>query len=195
MFTAEPADPFAPPSVRYVHMPAFPGNSVVWGATGRDEDGHVWIGVSMHDVPRPSAHLIEYDPTTEVATDRGDVLDQLTHMKLIRPGEIQPKIHSRIVQAGDGNLYFTSMNETKDEGGPTPPKFGSHLWRLRLPSREWEHLLVAPEGLIAVAGGGDYIYAPRLPGSPSPAVSHSYRQIAGGYSWLLRRAHLAKLPG
>ncbi|HEY1380443.1 MAG TPA: hypothetical protein VGF55_26820 [Gemmataceae bacterium] len=159
VFTPEPADPLVPPEVRLVRMPEFPGNSVIWGATGRDDTGHVWLGVSTHDVPVPSAHLMEYDPTLDVVTDRGNVLDELGRLGLLRPGEVQPKIHTRIVQAGDGHLYFASMNETADEGGPRAPPFGSHLWRLRLPERQWEHLAATAEGLIAVAGGGDYVYA------------------------------------
>jgi hypothetical protein len=157
--TATAADALVAPEVRHVRMPDVPGNSFVWGATGRDETGNVWIGVSVDGGPHPSAHLVEYDPTADVAMDRGNVLDELDRLGLMQPGEAQVKIHSRIVQAGDGHLYFATMNDTHEEGGPRAPPFGSHLWRFRLPERRWEHLLAAPEGLIAVAGGGDFIYA------------------------------------
>jgi hypothetical protein len=158
-FSPDPANALAPPEVRFVHMPPVSGDAAVWGATGRDESGNIWIGVSIHSGAQPSARLVEYDPTSDLAVDRGDVLDQLARLNLRQPGDAQAKIHSRIVQAGDGHLYFASMNDTHEEGGPRPPPFGSHLWRLRLPERKWEHLLAAPEGLIAVAGGGDYVYA------------------------------------
>lgn len=158
-FTPEAPNDLASPDVRFVAMPSFSAGAAVWGATGRDEDGNIWIGISINEGNQPSAHLIEYDPTSDIAADRGDVLDQLDRSNLRQPGDAQPKIHSRIVQAGDGHLYFASMNDTHEEGGARPPPFGSHLWRLRLPERKWEHLLAAPEGLIAVAGGGDYVYA------------------------------------
>jgi hypothetical protein len=115
--------------------------------------------VSFHGGPRPSARLIEYDPDADLAFERGDVLTELGRAGLLRPDDEQPKIHSHIVQAGDGHLYFASMDDTGDEGGPRAPRCGSHLWRLRLPERTWEHLAAVPEGLIAVAGGGDLIYA------------------------------------
>jgi hypothetical protein len=39
------------------------------------------------------------------------------------------------------------------------PTWGGHLWRLRLPDYRWEHLLAAPEALIAVAASPGFVYA------------------------------------
>jgi hypothetical protein len=70
------------------------------------------------------------------------------------------KIHSRIVQAEDGHLYFSSFDEQgEDSSGSRLPKWGGHLWRLCLPEYRWEHLQATPEALIAVAGSGRWIYA------------------------------------
>jgi hypothetical protein len=92
--------------------------------------------------------------------DRGDVLSELRRLDLLRPGEWQMKIHSKIFQGEDGHLYFASLDEAGEKGdGRRGPTWGSHLWRLRLPENRWEHLLAAPEGLIAVAAGGGYVYA------------------------------------
>jgi hypothetical protein len=132
----------------------------VWGATGRDSRGHVWVGVSAAGVSNPSAHLLEYVPEDDQVIDRGDVVSQLKAARVYRHGEGQMKIHSRIVQAIDGHLYFASMDEEgESEDGSRLPTWGSHLWRLRLPDNRWEHLLAAPEGLIAAAAGGEYVYA------------------------------------
>jgi hypothetical protein len=92
--------------------------------------------------------------------DRGDVVSRLKELGLYRPGEGQMKIHSRIVQAEDGYLYFASMDEQGEhDDGTRLPTWGSHLWRL-LPSEDrWEHLLAAPEGLVAVAAYGSRVYA------------------------------------
>ena len=52
-----------------------------------------------------SARLVEYDPTLDVAVDRGDVFEQLARLSLRQQGDAQAKIHSRIVQAGNGHPY------------------------------------------------------------------------------------------
>jgi hypothetical protein len=43
--------------------------------------------------------------------------------------------------------------------GNVAPKWGGHLWRLQPKNRHWEHLYSVPEGLVAVAGNGNWIYA------------------------------------
>jgi hypothetical protein len=159
-YTPEEAAPLREVCVRLLPLPDFPGQSAVWGATGRDARGHVWFGVSADGVPEPSAHLFEYDPRTDVLRDRGSVVAELRRLGLARAGEGQAKIHSRIVQGADGHLYFASMDEQGEQAdGSRLPTWGSHLWRLRLPQCRWEHLLSAPEGLVAVAGAGQLIYA------------------------------------
>jgi hypothetical protein len=141
-------------------LPDFPGYSAIWGATGRDRQGHIWFGVSGCDVEPPSAHLLEYDPATQTLQDRGDVMAELRRLGIARAGERQVKIHSRIVHGEDGHLYFASMDEEGEKtDGSRLPSWGSHLWRLRLPDYYWEHLLAAPEGLIAVSSSGRWIYA------------------------------------
>jgi hypothetical protein len=160
LFTASPPDPQAPPRLSSIPIPEFPGASAIWGSTGRDTRGHVWIGVSASDVPVPSAHLFEYNPDTKEMIDRGDVVSELKRAGIYRVGEGQMKIHSKILQGVDGHLYFASMDEQgeKDDGSRLPT-WGSHLWRVRLPECRWEHLFEAPEGLIAVSSAGRYLYA------------------------------------
>jgi len=133
------------PLVKPIAVPSFPGSYAVWGGVGSDSRGHVWFAICAKDVPAPSAHLYEYVPETETLTDRGDVVSELERAGVYRAGEGQMKIHSRIVQAGDGHLYFASTDEqgeNKDLG--KPPTWGGHLWRLRLPENKWEHLLATP---------------------------------------------------
>jgi hypothetical protein len=159
-FTPAPADPYRAPDLSPVALPFFPGAHAVWGATGRDSRGHVWFGVSAADVPAPSAHLYEYVPESRELFDRGDVITRLRECGAYRAGEGQMKIHSRIVQAQDGLLYFASLDEQgESEDGSRLPTWGSHLWRLRPADNRWEHLAAVPEGLVAVAGGGRYVYA------------------------------------
>ncbi len=156
--TSAPAP--AGPAVVRIAVPDFPGADAIWGATGRDARGHIWFAVSSHAAQAPSARLFEYVPASGKPIDRGDALSALKRCGAYRPGEGQAKIHSRIVQAGDGHLYFASFDEAgEDQRRQILPKWGSHLWRLRLPEHRWEHLLAVPEGLIAVAATGKHVYA------------------------------------
>lgn len=155
-----PATGPASPRVTSVPIPHFQGQHAIWGSSGVDSRGHVWFGVSAKYVQFPSAHLFEYIPQTGETVDRGHVVGELKRLGLLRPGEGQMKIHTRIIQAADGHLYFASFDEEGEKAdGSRTPKWGGHLWRLRLPENRWEHLLTAPEALIAVAGNGRWIYA------------------------------------
>jgi len=146
-----------------IPTPSFPGAHAIGGATGRDPWGRIWLGVSAFDQLHkpPSAHLMSLAPDTGRVTDHGDVLGQLARLGLLRPGEWQAKIHSRIVSGPDNHLYFASGDEAgAAHDGRHNPTWGGHLWRIN-PDRPdaWEHLAQTPESLIAVAAGGHSIYA------------------------------------
>ncbi|MBN8890595.1 MAG: hypothetical protein BGP12_02860 [Rhodospirillales bacterium 70-18] len=159
VFVRPPADPFRAPRVRRILLPDFPGAHAIWGATGRDDQGRIWAGVSADGGER-SARLCRYDPANGRIAVMGDVLGNLRRLGLLRPGESQIKIHSRIVPADDGYLYFTSTDEDGEvDDGSAPPRWGSHMWRTRPDSDRWEHLLAVPEGLTCGAGYGRWIYA------------------------------------
>src|SRR3984893_9883049 len=119
--------PFAPPGVREIALPPLPDGVCIWGATGRDRDGHIWVAVSA-DAPGGSATLLQFEPDTGAWHDRGTVVDQLKSAGLYRRGEGQVKIHSKIVPGDDGWRYFAS---TDDEGGreATLRRSGGDLWR------------------------------------------------------------------
>jgi hypothetical protein len=159
-FTPLPRHPSNPPRIVDVPLPRFPGSHAVWGGTGRDVQGRVWIGACVEGVATPSARLFCYDTQTGEMRDAGDVVSALAAAGLLHAGEGQMKIHSKIIQAGDGHLYFASMDERgENPDGSQLPTWGGHLWRLRLPDQTWEHLHASPEALIAVAGAGRYVYA------------------------------------
>jgi hypothetical protein len=146
--------------VRVISLPDFWGAYAIWGATGNDRQGRIWFSVTSNDEKSASAHLFQFDPTANTITDRGNVMAELERIRPRKPGERQMKIHSRIVQMADGFLYFSSMDESGENAdGSTLPTSGGHLWRLRRAGLPWEHLTSAPQALIAVAGGGPYVYA------------------------------------
>lgn len=157
--TPPPIDPARAPSIADVALPAFADAHAVWGATGRDAAGRIWAGVSaLH--PGFSAHLVVVDLATLRATVQGDVVSALRRAGLYRSGLGQIKIHSKIVAADDGCLYFTSTDEEGErDDGSAPPRWGSHLWRLRPPDGAWQHLLAVPQGLTCAGGCGGHIYA------------------------------------
>jgi len=148
------------PQVARLALPEFEGAHAIWGSTGQYSSGHLWFGVTAEGTSAPSAHLFEYDPAADRFTDRGDVVGQLSAAGILRPGEHQAKIHSKIVQGPDNYLYFSSMDEEGErEDGSQLPRWGGHLWRMSLDTHKWEHLLATPEALIAVATGDRFVYA------------------------------------
>ncbi len=158
VFSARPSSS-EPPSLQLIELPRFHAAAAVWGSTGRDHRGRIYYGVSTDGDELLSAHLVEYDPETGRATDRGGAVENLKRLGLARPNENQNKIHSKIWQAADGYLHFASMDEGgENEDGSKAPTFGSHLWRMKPGEDEWEHLAEVREAVIASAVGGKYVY-------------------------------------
>jgi hypothetical protein len=159
VFLPAPKHPLKSPQVRELRLPSFDDATSVWGATGRDTRGHIWVGVSAMSAGK-SAHLLEYVPDADAWHDRGSVIDKLKEVSLYTEGQGQIKIHSRIVTAGDGWLYFASTDEEGEKADiDAPPRWGGHLWRIHPERHTWQHLFAVREGLVAVAGAGRWIYA------------------------------------
>lgn len=155
-----PTRPAGAPSASALPLPHRPGDNAIWGATGQDSSGHIWFGISTGGLKPNSARLVEYDPAVGRFTEHGDVMAALTTAGLARPGEQQAKIHSKIVEGPGRFLYFASMDEDgENPDGSKLPTWGGHLWRLSRATNQWQHLLRAPEALIAVGAGGKYVYA------------------------------------
>jgi hypothetical protein len=159
VFTQMPPDPGVIQAVTEISIPAFPNMHAIWGGMGRDNAGHLWFGVCAAD-DGYSAHLFEFDPVARHMEDRGDVVSALKAADQLRRGEGQIKIHSKILQADDGHMYFTSTDEEGErEETSSPPRWGSHFWRYHRPEGRWDHLLAVPEGLTAATVFGHRIYA------------------------------------
>jgi len=147
------------PAVRVIHLPDFWGEYAIWGSTGADSQGRIYLGITSNDQGSGSAHLFRYDPQSDAITDCGNVVEELTRLGLRAAGDKQMKIHSRIVQMPDGYVYFASMDETgEQDDGSKLPTWGGHLWRMGSTGR-WQHLGHTREALIAVAAGGRYVFA------------------------------------
>lgn len=158
VFLPAPMNVAAPPMVERITLPEAENPRPIWGATGRDIDGHIWIGVTFGP-EREGAHLMRFDPRTRSWHNSGAVSEELRRMHLARDGEQQRKIHSRIVNADDGWLYFASTDEDGEkDDGTVLPRWGGHLWRVKPGIDRWQHLMAMPEGLVATSGGGRYVY-------------------------------------
>jgi len=174
-FLALPTNPFQAPQVRELSIPQFANATSVWGATGRDSRGHIWVGVSASSSGM-SAHLMRYDPEADAWRDGGAVVEKLKAAGRYRDGEGQIKIHSKIVPADDGWLYFASTDEEgESDVAMVPPRWGGHLWRIHPRDFQWQHLLAVREGLVAASGSGRYVYALGYPGH----VLYQYHVSAG----------------
>lgn len=174
-FSSSPQDSASSPVVQILTVPSFTGHSAVWGATGSDHRGHVWLGVSTR--LKGEAHLFEFNPVAQQLTDHGSVRDQLTRLNLWKDGMSQNKIHSRIEQGPDGYLYFASMDDRGEEdiGSKVLPQ-GSHLWRVSpMTGGTWERIATVPQSLIALSCGGRMVYALGSPGH----VLHQYDTQSG----------------
>jgi hypothetical protein len=151
------------PQLQEIPLPDFIGTHAIWGATGKDERGRIYFGVAGYGVDDPSAHLLRYDPTLGECSDLGGVnaiLSRLGIRKTIDFDETQMKIHSKIFQAADGNIYFSSQDEHDEKGdGSGNAKFGGRLFALDPRNDRWTCVLAAPEGLIAAACESRYVYA------------------------------------
>jgi hypothetical protein len=188
IFLPAPANPAQPPTLERLPLPAVPGGQAIWGATGRDRLGGIWFGVSVSGSRDRSAHLLRYDPATRSWSNRGNAVDQLRLSGLYRNSMGQVKIHSRIVPADDGWLYFASSDEDGESAdGQIPPRWGGHLWRTRPTDERWQHVLAVPEGLVAAGGAGRYVYALGYWGH----VLHQYDTLTGS----TRRVEVGSVGG
>lgn len=151
------------PKLRELVLPELHGANAIWGATGRDLQGSMYFGVASDDVEDPSARLLRYYPGEdrfEVVGLMNEVLAKLQVRRRDPFPETQMKIHSKMFQAGDGRVYLSCQDEHEEQSdGSKPPLFGGRLMAFDPISNEWESVLTAAEGLIAVAAGKRYVYA------------------------------------
>ncbi len=165
-FTRLPANIFKAPTLEEVpiKLPAQINNAdAIWGATGRDDEGNIYFGVSTHGIDKDigndsrTAYLYQYNPVTLESVLQSDVITELKRAGIYREGTGQNKLHSKIYQANDGYLYFSSFDEAGEDEGINPT-WGGHLWRKKPHLLEWEHVLSTEEALIAVNTNGRYVY-------------------------------------
>jgi len=154
---------FKPPNVSRLDILGSLSGNVIWGATGRDDYGNIYLGASTYKGFHNNAYLYQYDPRTKTFTAQGNVLDQLKKAQLYKEGMSQTTLHSKIYMANDGYLYFASLDKLHSND-PTSNDFSSFFWRKKPSDKDWEHLLSTREALVAVNTGGRFVYALGTPG-------------------------------
>jgi hypothetical protein len=153
IFTTHTTMPKPKVTVSRLELPAIPQANAIWGATGRDVQNTLYFGVSC-DGAKPSAQLLSFKPDSGVFETMGDAVKATG-----TPGIGQAKIHTKILQAEDGYLYFASMDEEGEkEDGSQLPTYGSHLFRTKPGSARWELLKHVPEGVVTAGTNGRYVY-------------------------------------
>jgi hypothetical protein len=149
------------PRLQELEVPDYPGANSIWGATGRDLQGRMYFGVAGYGVDNPSAALWRLDPQSDRFETLGLVNEQLDRLGVRRKidwAETQMKIHSKIFQAADGRMYFSSQDEHAEAAdGSRNALYGGRLWAMDPKTDVWESIHTAPEGLIALAARGRYV--------------------------------------
>jgi hypothetical protein len=158
LFTPLPENIFTAPVFKEIHLPQQENIDAIWGATGLDDEGNIYIGTSSHGGSYGSSFLYQYNPSTEELIPQSDTVSQLKYNKVYREGMRQNKLHSKFYQANDGYLYFSSFDESGESEGVNP-KWGGNLWRKKPQDKNWQHVLATEEALVAVNTNGRYVYA------------------------------------
>lgn len=149
-----------PPTIQSLSLPVSDGDEAIWGATGRDAEGAIYLGLASKDSSDLSAGLLRFSPQTGETKVLGRVNDELGIADGKQKATLQDKIHSKFFEATDGHLYFASLDETGEETkGLANAKGGGYLIRLHRTTGEWERVLHTPESLISIGCSGRYIYA------------------------------------
>ncbi|WP_371195062.1 hypothetical protein [Glaciecola sp. SC05] len=149
---------FKPPVFEQIKLQTDVPGAAIWGATGRDNAGKLYFGLSTYTGIDDTSYLVQYDPKTGTTVNQSDTVSQLKKAKLYFRDLGQNKLHSKFLMADDGYLYFSSFDET-GETGSRNPVYGGNLWRKLPESENWEHLLATDEALIAVNVRGRFVYA------------------------------------
>ena len=99
------------------------GEESMWSALYGAQSGKIYIGLCTH---AESAHFYEFDPVTEKMRHIVD-LSELHHE---RGAGINTngKIHVRMGEDNDGNIYFASLNEDTGPEGIDPDSYPGAFW-------------------------------------------------------------------
>ena len=149
---------FKMPRFTEIDLNAGVPGAAIWGATGRDNEGKLYFGLSTYTGIHDTAFLVKYDPISGSSKVQSDTITELKNAGLYEDGMSQNKLHSKFFMAEDGYLYFSSFDET-GETSSRNPKYGGHLWRKLPESNSWDHLLATDQALMAVNVQGRYVYA------------------------------------
>ena len=140
---AEPSAAFLrAPVLQSIALPGIADATAIGGATGRDDAGRIFFGLTCDSDDDASARLLGFDFRNNRAVVLGDVVAELKRARIWRTGESQSEIQSKICAADDGSVYFASLDELGvKEDGSALPTWGGHLWSLRPSDGVWQHVL------------------------------------------------------
>ena len=121
----------------------FPGNhreESMWSALYGAKSGKVYIGLCTH---AEAAHLYEFDPATEKMRHIVDLTE--LHGERGEGINTNGKIHVRMGEDGEGNIYFGSLNEDTGPECIDPASYLGAFWYRYCPKTDKVEVL----GLIS----------------------------------------------
>lgn len=105
-------------------LPGFKVDSV-WSGLGQSKDGRVYIALSNHQKPGGNVAIFRLDPGARAMTLVGDLRAVSEAAGNWQEGENQHKVHTFLMEHGDGMIYFATMPSDEPQS-----ERGGHLYRL-----------------------------------------------------------------
>ncbi len=122
---AQPEDQKAEPKAIVDHY-RFTGDyreESMWSALYGARSGKIYIGLCTH---AEAAHLYEFDPETEQMRHIVDLTD--LHEERGKGINTNGKIHVRMGEDNDGNIYFAGLNEDTGPEAIDPSSYLGAFW-------------------------------------------------------------------
>ena len=111
-----------------------------WGDAVCGSDGKYYVSIGDHGSPHGTCYVYSVDPTTR---ETRLVVDVNEVVGMPDDGYAPGKLHSPIIDTGDGWLYFGTFQSTFDDTGPEHGYQGDWLLRYHMASGKCQSLGVA----------------------------------------------------
>lgn len=110
-------------SLKHYRFPGDHGEESMWSAAYAAKSGKIYVGLCTH---AEAAHLYEFDPATETMRHLVDLT--VLHGERGEGINTNGKIHVRMGEDNDGNVYFGSLNEDTGPETIDPASYLGAFW-------------------------------------------------------------------
>ncbi|MEM9236091.1 MAG: hypothetical protein AAGB14_04880, partial [Verrucomicrobiota bacterium] len=99
-----------------------------WWALGNDQSGNIYVAISNHELPPDgNVAVFKYDPAVDQMTLIDDLKSVSTAAGNWLSTENQQKVHTRLIEGGDGRIYFATHDNS---WGSLEDHRGTHIYAL-----------------------------------------------------------------